>query len=599
MFHASRQSIHRLLLAVFMLFACFQFLDFLNKALPAVAGFVEAGADHDVVRERKVPYFRAVQAASRLIPSGASVTYNKVNMRMIDVIAIRYALYPVRVADQAEYVLDLTGDRVAGFDWTVKALFNDAKVYAPPGYPFLSPQHEAKRSRIVEFAIFILVSVVIALTGSNVLRTIGIGSPVLGRVWFLGTAYLTGFVVFNWVFWICLMLGVLLDFPVVLGVVTIVFVVSMVSKRMSQEKRRENAGIPINIKHNTSSWPQPVLFAMRSLTAYALIMIVLVTISIPITVWDEMLIWVLRAKMLFYDGKMDFSYLGTTNVYYPNLWPLHIHMFFKAVGGCYSEVLKWVSASVFLAFVSQIMGALRFLNFKSLPSGFAASIFLLAFMNFIFFTALPENIFFALSLGMVMALMKWLYDVQEMRFLILALVMAMGLSGVKFEGGLLVFAVGVCAALAGRLSGLSFKILSGLLWLLVPCAVPWLWTFWLRQHGYSYSIYHFANPPVLENISVITTVVLRSLSEWKNFLLLLLMSGVFITAANRRPWDVTERFLGLTVLVFVGFSISSVIFWPANDIALYFPEVLERLFLRAAPFVMLLWAGRVFNRASS
>lgn len=599
MLKSFRQSIHRLLLAVFLFYACFQVFVFLNKGLPTIAGFVEAGADHDVVRERKVPYFREVQAASALIPSGASVTYRKDNVRMIDVIAIRYALYPVRVADQAQYVLDLTGDRVAGSDWTVKTLFNDAKLYAQPGYPFLNPQHKAKRSRIVEFAVFLLVSVVISLTGSNFLRAIGIGSAVLGRVWFLGTAYLTGFVVFNWAFWICLMVGVLLDLPVVLGVVTIVFVISMVSKRMSPKERSEDAGTSINIKHNKSSWPQPVLFAMRSLTAFVLIMVVLLICAIPLTVWDEMLMWVLKAKMIFYDGRIDFHYLDVTHVYYPNLWPLHIHIFFKAVGGCYSEVLKWVSASVFLAFVSQIMGALRSLNFKSLLSGFAVSVYLLVFMNFIFFTALPENIFYALSLCMVAALVLWLRDVKKTRFLLLAAVMAFGLSGVKFEGGLLIFAVGVCAALAGLLSGLSLKSLPGLLWLLVPGAVPWLWTVWLKQHGYPYSIYHFANPPVLENISAITVVVLRSLSQWENILLLSIMSGVFITAGNRRPWDVAERFLALTVLVFVGFSVSSVIFWPANDIALYFPEVLDRLFLRAAPFVMLFWAGRVFNRTSS
>lgn len=587
-----RKVFIKVFIIVSVLFAGYLLVDFITKAMPAIDGYFEAGGDHDEIRNRKIPYSRPLFEASRLLPPGASVGFPGAQLRTIDHIAMRYAVYPARVKEPWNYALDVAGKPDAAFSsWISHALSGGAVLYVRPGYQLLNPSPPAPRNRGVERAFFFILSLTITLIGVQYLRALGIGPSVLGIAWFLATGYLCGFIIIHAMGWAVLLTGGILDS----WTLAMVIVISAASARILKGcLRLQEIRMVVHAKEK-DSFKRWRMFSHGS-ALFVLMMVVLTTIVIPITVWDEMFIWIMRARMMFFDGKIDFSYFPATNVYYPILWPLHVHLFFKAAGGCFSELLKWVSAAVFLVFIAQLRAVCVFLKIDRSWILAVIVVYLLVFMNFIFFTALPENIFSALSLATVAGLLLWLREGRR-RYLALAIFMALGLSGVKFEGAILAGALAVCAALAGRVGGKSFRQLAPLLWFIIPCAVPKLWTAWLTAHDHSFSIYHFGNPLVLDNVLAVGEVIGHSLLKWRNLLIIGLTAAGYALFVRGRPWNHFQVFLWLAFLAFTGFSVVSVLFWPTNDIQLYYPEVLDRLFLRATPFLALFLASRAIASA--
>jgi hypothetical protein len=577
------------------------FIDFLGKSIPVVSALLKAGGQHDQLRDSKISYNHAVSQAARLIPPSEYVMISKRNgLRNIDFIAIRYAVYPAKVSEPFHYYFDVKGsDPWPDQTWQARPLDHGAVLYAEPGHLFLDHQKPIVRSAWKEGAVFLLITVFMIWIGWNILLIIGIGPDVLGIMWFLSSGYLTGFVLVNNIYWILFMIGIRLDLFTVVSVLVVLWIATVFVRKMIKTQGSVLLSGSMESIRKKDLWFWAGHWAVNRSVLIVVLFMVMATVSIPITFWDEMLIWILRSKMLFYHGNIDFPYVGATNVYYPILWPLHIHVFFKAAGGCYSEILKWVSASVLLVFVGQLLGASAFLNFKRVSSGLPVLLFLLLFMNLIFFTALPEVVFFALSLGVVVPLMFWLREPERKRFLALSVMMGIGLAGIKFEGGLIVLVIAVCCALAGRSVNLPISRYLRLFWFLIPGLIPWFWISWLKANGFQYTVYHFGSPLVSENMNAIFYIVIESLSHGRNLGIVFFLTVFYLIFKKHEPLDSVQRFMILVFLALAGFSVFSVVFWPTEDIRLYYPKVLDRLFLRAVPFLIMVWASLVFERIDS
>src|SRR5262249_49092954 len=69
----------------------------------------------------------------------------------------------------------------------------------------------------------------------------------------------------------------------------------------------------------------------------------------------------------------------------------------------------------------------------------------------------------------------------------------------------------------------------------------------------------------------------------------------YLLKSRGNSWGSQESFLFWFAAGLIGFSFSAGVCWPPAEVRMYYPEVLSRLFLRATPFLMLLWSQRVWG----
>jgi len=351
---------------------------------------------------------------------------------------------------------------------------------------------------------------------------------------------------------------------------------------------------------NQHCFPTPFIHTPKKFTEYCtdglslslIFLFIGIIISIPISVWDEMSIWILKARIFSAHQGLDFSYTEATNNYYPILWPLNNAFYFNLIGD-YDEIAKWISALTFFSFLAQLRGCLFFLGVKRPLLWPLIALYLILFQHWTFYTALPENLLMAFLMAMTAWGLMWFKDpLHSRKYLLLALVMALGLTLTKFEGAIIACLGGLSLILTQRKELLNKKYRLYGASLLILFFIPWGWSHWVEIQGNQVLYYHLHGQISVQNINTMVKMTMGFLMKTKIFFLMGAAVLSVLALCQYQPWAKEGKFLLFWGAALILFSITAGLFWPSADLQRYYPEVLSRLLIRATPILMLIWAMR-------
>ena len=584
------------------LFILILVLFFLNEAGYVLRGaalmfqrFRASGWDYE---ERRRDFTEALPLMElrTLLPEGAVVEWPKDGSE-ISPVAARYILYPFRVLPEGNYIIDFKGDRLFPPEGHVIRLPNHAQGYAKPGFDFIPARGAEKALSLPRTAVlslsFILFQTVL---GAAFLKIFGFPPCRRMPLFYSGLSFLTGYLFFTLSLWLAYLAGLgTMPFNLLLvsGVVLwwTVFIIR-------KQAFTEFAGLIRQSARAVFSRPGLRSFLPGILLASVCAGIVFMTVLTPVTDWDGMSHWILKSKIMAFENKLDFSY--THNNYYPLLWPLNIAAQFVVTGGLYDAFAKWTSTLFFLVFVGIFGQTLQSLSGSREAARVLTALFLVLsfrvpdgrqwFYNYIQGNA--ENIFLAFLAGLLFMAVRWLQS-RESRYLVMASVLGAGLALAKLEGAVAVAAVvfplwGLSRQL--KISRKEVYLLGGLTCLL---ALPLLWIMWVNGHGYGEAMMHASSLPTFGKIVILAERIGGYALQDLFVILVLMMIGVALTAAARHPWTPVDKFLLLTTLGLLLFSVFAIAGWPEAKLKTTSMEVFQRLFLHASPAALMFFVSRL------
>jgi len=587
------------------LYLGFQLTGLSGGAAKTIQRFAKFNGDYQALKN-SIDVNLAGHDVGKIVPAGSrlqtSFSPEDVNL---DVIAFKYYLFPTEVEDQWphqanrqraerqkfsredwDYFVDLHHIIVEPSPrWNRRVLSDHVTVYAKEGKTFTDLAAPAGRMD-VQVVIFILLAVFTALMGRVILRVAMI-SPLLDRFWYWSTAYLTGFVVLTSLTWGYLLVGGHLE----IVKLSVLWALAFAAAAFCSTKVK--AGPIVVVEPSMVSTGQSE-FMIRLVFILVVGLITCITIFTPVNVWDEMHIWLLKSKMFYYSGGLDFHYTVQTNNYYPLLWPLNIAAQYVFLGGVHDEIARWTAALIFICLMGQLKGGLVFLRIRGISHWVLLLIYVLVVQHWVFYTALTENLYIALLAAMAVMLIQYQNDPLKNRsFFWLALLMAFGVCCVKFEG-----------AIVSALCGIAF-VTVGLKrprwWMgLLFCALVFLpaaWIAWLNSHQVTISIYHLGHAFSWHNLRLIGSMIPPFMAQPVCLIPFVLALIFYIKGFQGRSWNRQDVFLVCLSGGLIVFALSAGIGWPSEEIIAYYPEVLTRLLLRATPLLLLLWARRIWGEA--
>jgi len=545
------------------------------------------------------PYAAIGLRAQALIPEDGCVTM--VGERPLKTQTVKYYLYPVRVLDEeankfnreppachGQYVLDI-GQKITTLKagWTKIALPDRAALYVKQDAP-LAAKAARPAGWPADIGSFCYFNLLVLAIGYFLLCGLlpHVGKVPLGGK--LGTSYLLGFVATTMVFWPLLLAHIPLGFILVCCSLHGALILSYLFMRMRGVDR------PAPLSFSRISISEGLL---GTITFAVLLFFVLYIIAYPPGLIDEMHIWLLKAKIIFDKKMLTFDYTENTNNYYPVLWPLNLALQYVFAGGVYEELAKWTSGLAFLSLVGLVKFSASALGLGRKESWLTVLVFLVAFNNWTMFTALPENLFVALTALAVVFFLDWMINQRTESLYVVTLALA-GLLAVKSEALVVLGSVFLAYGLAERFSlGAFWKRVYAIRIIAISLVVHAVWLIWLKLQHVPYA-YHFGWAASIGNFLPILGMAWSCLTRPQAMSILLVAYLGAVLLRTAKPWSGEEKFLFVFSLSLMFFGLWAGLFWPA-DIFRYYLDVLTRLCFRAMPFVVLLWMSRVFAPAAS
>ncbi|NTV29503.1 MAG: hypothetical protein HGA80_05425 [Candidatus Omnitrophica bacterium] len=588
-----------------------------RDAAPAIKRFISLKGDYDRLRRYALPAQIASDLKNILPPDSCLETSFPKDEVSFEAILFKYYLYPLKVSDQwpnlynrtshscrSHYYLDL--HRISSSAGPSGKPYVDvlgAKIFAlDESSSFLSrkPQPYPHNRILIGFIIF---HVWMLITGLLIWRHATVRSDLVGIPGIFSASYLLGFVAITMSLWLSLLAGCDLRTGMVItffGLTTVMGLLTWHPWMRAPVKKTtapaDSQKLPLLVK--------PRRLAFKKIATAELLLSVALTIlvfflffyiiSIPVNVWDEMHIWLLKSKMFYIDQTISFDYTVETNNYYPILWPLNIAAQYCFIGGMYDEVAKWTSAIVFVAFVGMFCGVARSVGMDRRWGWAAVGIYLAGFPHWTIFTALTENIYLALVCMSFFFGLHYFFQ-QNKKCKGLLIISLLGVSAVKFEGALLALFLVLAFVLSGR--GRNTDEMTGELRRSIPLiaclALPICWQLWLQYRRIPFSIYHFQTGLSMENLRLSLGMAKTFMLTPGNLAVLSLVILPLLLLSIRKAWPRTEKFLLIFCIFLICFSFAAGLCWSTKELVLYYPEVFTRLLSRATPFIVLLWVSRI------
>ena len=561
--------------------------DLVLRTYSTVEDFSQAKGNMQYLRLMD-PVNYAVFKAKTIIPENAKVDLSPKNWVFTRCTA-RYALYPFELNKDWDFFIDYDQSITnPPPDWKSLKLFRNIVIYAKPGFEFLKTSKEEPISLYPGGTIvltFLWISAFYVLTGIAVLSAIKIPYYPERRHWFLSTSYLVGFVCLTCAVWVYLLLGGAFEKSHVFIIWT-GFLISAIFFSKSdflQKLKSVFSARKTNVEEG-SSLIEKLLIVIAT---FCLLMIILTTVLSPVWSWDAMSHWIMKSKVIFHHKILSFSYTHSNE--YPILWPLSVANYFLFADGMYDEFAKWSSALLFVCCISQIVGCLRFMKLNRRWIWMLVNIFLFGFYSTNMTIAYAENAFYAFSTGAIVALLAHFRSKERVKYIILTVIMAIGLSSVKLEG---MIATGIIAVVMASLGVPMFSNKKNWFFaasILSACLLPIGWIIRQFNQGYFNSVPNdFAESITLAKVQHIVMLMSQSLMlafELKGICVLILFS-IFCIVRVKKKKDETERFLFRVSLLLVFFSIGAFTFWDTASIAGQIPT-LARIFLHSVPVIIL------------
>lgn len=572
----------------------------LDQGLPYIRGLLQVQGDYDRWNRSK-PLTVIALEAKKNIPTGACVESSFPKAGPIPTsVFFRYQLFELKIKDNWLYAFNSTQNACNGrffidLDQSFRgpfkreiALAAGAKIFVleEPSSRTLVPQGSASAIRVL--AVFLMFNGLTLITGIFIFfgffpKNIGMG------LWgVLSTSFLLGFAGITMLFWMMSLLGISLSQPLIVSVL-LAFLVSGYFFMKLQ-------GGQISIVHKVSKSSLTEMVLSIGIVA-VLFFFVLYTISFPICIWDEVYIWLLKAKMFFVQRGLIFDYTEYTNNYYPVIWPLNLALQYILADGHYDQMAKWTSGLFFLCLAGQLNLIARSLRLSRRDSMLVVLIFLVGFNHWTFFTALPENIHIAFTAMVIAFFIAWL-DKKNSTCKVIALIALLTVSGIKFEG----FLTGIFIFVAYVLSAPDFnkmrKDLAGAMPFLTTILVYGGWLAWVSFNQIPFKIFHLHGAPSLANFAALFKMVASFMrADPGIFIIVLVAFTVPFVTGVQRPWSRGEKALLIFCSCLIVFDLTAGICWPHREFVTYYPEVLTRLFSRTTLFLLVLWMSRTFGKS--
>ena len=573
-----------------------EFIFLSERALYHTRYFVKSGGNYDRFIYKYLRSPATALMVRELLPPDAVVEVS--GSLDVDRVAMRYLLFPAQVKDRGDYLLDW-GNRIKTVPtgWQVRRLYTGVSLYAKEGHGFVR-NALGKRVTTQGWVLFVFAGVLVwqVFVGYCWLTFFNVGRN-LGRWSFWANCFLLGYFVLTGAAWLFLAGGGTWDRLSLLLLWLFCLSVSWLALRSKT--------------YRSVAWPKRMAEPARSavlkwpttLARYGFFLavgqILAIIYQLPLSDWDGMSHWILKAKVFYYAQGLDLSY--THNNGYPLLWTLGPASLFVLSGGVFDAFAKWQSGIFFLAFVIQLQSGLKILGIQDRWRYLLGIFFLvLTFRDplqqvrdYYYIFANAENIFMAYSTAVVVLIVSWLWAPTDKSPLRLGVFFALALALVKLEGAVTAVILLSAALVWGRRSLTRvdwYGVIGGLI---VCVGLPLAWGRWVEAHSFSLGLSHFQGRvdagKFLWQLSLIGQVVLTN----NMLLIFLLAAGLLFVYGENRSWRREEKFLWLVFLSLSGFSAFSTLGWSADRTKYIFQEVFPRLFLHAVPALMFLWASRM------
>lgn len=570
----------------------------LRIAYGTVASFCHARGNFQALRLSDPINYASYKVRSAITPE-SKVDMSPQEYNMLRVTA-RYALYPLELNKNWDYFIDFDqGISAPSEEWKRQEILPNILLYAKKGAEFTLPSDASLNLKgypqTYIFLTFLGITIFYVIVGIAILALIKIPCLPGERFWYLSTSYLLGFVSITTVVWGYLILGGPFErMPVSLICLTVFALLIMPSPKIFVANLLDQ----LNFKRSFAKakqilTDQPLL----SVAAIALIsIIILSTILTPVFGWDAMSHWIIKSKVVFQHKHLDFHYTHLNG--YPLLWPLNIALGFLFAGGIYDELAQWTSAAIFLAFIFQLTGGLKKLKLPSRWTLILLITFLLCFMSSYMTSSYAENILFAFLSGTLVAVILVLQNNHDKKYLLLAILMALGLSTSKMEGAVATGIIAFGLASLGSPPFRSRKNLLNAIYIASTCVITAAWLLWINHMGYPHGSDSFKESFSLNKIPQILSLLFISLWKelgWEAFGFF----GIFIFFLLIRPKEKTsgsEIFLLRTIVLLFFFTVAAFTKW--NMAKLSDPAqiaTLARIFNHISPAMILYLGTRIHS----
>ncbi len=549
--------------------------------------------DFDILQRNYHFIFQASYEAQNIIPPDEKITVS-FNKNSIQWIAARYALYPHEIAAGAEYSLLPPGEQATREGATLYPLSGGVQLSTtvPTQKKSSPPENTAAHRNAFSLICVLLLSLFLnGALGYFLIQILRIPVKEGGRIWFWGTSCLVGNALHSMSIWILLLFSVPLNKGLLLGIWliwTLIFLLLGAGPRIPEKPNRLASS-------QEKEKGQPFfLWAGTGLIFIITAIFILIALT-PLSDWDGLSKWVLKAKVLFSKQTFDFRY--THQNYYPLLWPITIATQFMLTGKVIDMAAQWMSAVYFILCTTQIWGGLTILNIPRQPRYYILLIFLPIFFSYrIMATANAENMFLATTAATVTALTACIKFPGTKSYGRLACFLLITLALIKFEGAVTVLML--LTGLAVTQKKAFFQKDNIPLWIGGggACLLPALWTTWIQSHGYMHSIVHFQTSTVTQNfLFLIRENGCRFLASPIASLLMILYL-LSILHPNTKAWCAVEKWnlwawAGLFLFSLLGNAGQSF-----NEIQHTGKDAFIRLFLHTLPSLTLLISSRMFVR---
>jgi hypothetical protein len=552
-----------IILVVFLIYSLTGIIQIPKRALEIYKSFIAHGARYANMRLLD-PITKNAWFAKQVIPNGARVGFTPSDWTY-DRVKGRYFLYPLIVINNNyDYFIDFNKSMADRFpDWQAFTLPTGIKIYAKPGFSLVKPKtfslpYDRTKAPI---AVFGGITVLILIVGSAWLARLKIKITDIGFIPWISSIYLLGFFILTFILWIFLALKGSLTKPNLIALWGLASILS----------------IAINVREMKavlfSSRPNPVAsfvkfkergflleFILITILCILLLSILTIIITYPAVGWDSFSHWIMKSKVVFYTRHLDLSY--TQHNQYPMLWPLNIAAQFTLLGEFQSDqVAQWTIAGLFLAFIGQLMGAIKILG-KGNKWGWLVPTIFLVDANLILNKPIESGLLFSYAEAGFMAFLTLLISAtlgyirhpDRKEYLILGILASLALSSIKFEGFLVPIIITLALILTQSISQ------SRKLWFLL--ALYWIpgilinigWHYWLIGAGFTATSDQFTNfqlSGLVQKIPNLWQALLYTVKSTNYYYWLAGLAIAIFLLTHQRNWSRSEAFL---LIVFMGLA---------------------------------------------
>ena len=583
------------IVVIIIYFAAHEFYLLINEVISAQKRWQQAQGNYGQLLASYPPLY-AGREVQRYLGAQGHVSL-KGAKKNIEFAALRYALYPIRIAEGQDFVVNLEAKRNGLQEGNRTVFLTEGISLSTRNNAVLSPRWNLPPvltfgQTTVWISFFFGLEMLIGLL---VLGNLGIRMTGQGFLWVCLTAFFFGQATLAFSTWVMLLAGGELTIKsFFLGVFGMTLLLGIRSLRRVIVSPKADPCFPIG-----PSPVKPEVWFLRCVLLIVVGLIFLLTVITPVTDWDAMSKWIMKAKVIYHHRQLVFDY--THQNYYPLLWPVAVAFHFVLLGGMFDQVVPWLSGFLFAGFVVQLARGLVLVGVHDFYRLIILIAFILlalylpvsdnrVFTNFV--CANAENLFLCLmTCSLVMAL-QWMKFPANPGCWSGCLISVLTLSLIKLEGAMVavIILAGLWFWARGEMttSQKSALFVTGLAALLFPTA----WIAWMKSHGYDMTLDHLGSPVTWSKISLILQMTGHIFLTTK---LIFILCVFFVVAAL---WPTVERKKedGFLLFVSVGlflFAMGGTLSWSTEWIVEMYREGFNRLFLHAAPAMLFYCASRI------